>query len=98
MALRPCPSRPHRPAARADGSDRYLGCTDGLADVSADHGPLTEIRPDVDARAPLAGVLEEMADSAHSSYLCTDDDTDSAINYRNYDLFSSKAQELREAT
>ncbi|MFJ5103214.1 hypothetical protein [Streptomyces sp. NPDC088554] len=79
---------------RANGVIRHLGCVASVEDVRDDHGPLTEIRPDV--RALLADVLEEMADSAHRSHLCADDDTDSAINYRIYDLFSTKARELRK--
>ncbi|WP_327712421.1 hypothetical protein OG912_32375 [Streptomyces sp. NBC_00464] len=39
-----------------------LGCTASIEDVNEQHGPLTEIRPDVDVRALLAGVLEELVE------------------------------------
>lgn len=69
---------------RANGSAIYPSTYRvSIEDVSGDHGPLTEIRPDVDVRALLAGVLEELAEKSWDARSL-------------YDLFQGKARELRE--
>ncbi|WNI28617.1 hypothetical protein [Streptomyces sp. ITFR-6] len=51
-----------RLSARANGSAIYPSTQRvSIEDVSAEHGPLTEVLPDV--RALLAGVLEDMAET-----------------------------------
>ncbi|GAA3018686.1 hypothetical protein [Streptomyces fulvorobeus] len=85
-----------RLTARADGSDMYLGCTDSLADVQGESGPLTEIRPDVDVRALLAGVLNDMADGAREAFMETDDVSEERVYGKVAYIFDRKARELRE--
>ncbi|WP_327379406.1 hypothetical protein [Streptomyces sp. NBC_01212] len=63
--------------------NQYTGIEDSIEDVQAEHGPLTEIRPDVDVRALLADVLEDMAAKSWDARSL-------------YDLFTDKARELRE--
>ncbi|MDX2978183.1 hypothetical protein ABT309_09120 [Streptomyces microflavus] len=67
----------------AGDRNQYTGIEDSIEDVQADHGPLTEIRPDVDVRALLADVLEELAEKSWDARSL-------------YDLFRDKARELRE--
>lgn len=45
-----------------NGSNSYVGISGSIEDTVASYGPLTEIRPDVDVRALLAEVLEELAE------------------------------------
>ncbi|WP_069752922.1 hypothetical protein [Streptomyces sp. EN16] len=46
----------------AGDRNQYTGIEDSIEDVQADHGPLTEIRPDVDVRALLAGAFDGLAE------------------------------------
>lgn len=69
---------------RANGATLFVGWTSSIEDVRDLHGPLTEILPDVNVRALLASVLEDLA----------------AELRRTTDLpgvLTSKAGELREA-
>ncbi|MFF1417588.1 hypothetical protein [Streptomyces sp. NPDC058280] len=78
----------------AGDRNQYTGIEASIEDTQADHGPLTEVRPDVDVRAVLAGVLEDMAGSADT--LCGDaDEMTREIGYRMKDIFEGKARELR---
>ncbi|MYY03094.1 MULTISPECIES: hypothetical protein [unclassified Streptomyces] len=61
-----------------------------IEDVRDLHGPLTEIRPDVDVRALLAGVLEDMANEANRRRFVSADCAWIA------NTFTAKARELRE--
>ncbi|WP_329168354.1 hypothetical protein OG709_30060 [Streptomyces sp. NBC_01267] len=47
---------------RSNGSTLCLGTADSVESVRDEHGPLTEIRPDVDARALLAGAFEDLSE------------------------------------
>ncbi|MFE7398001.1 hypothetical protein [Streptomyces sp. NPDC057557] len=52
---------------RANGNFLFLGTESSVEDTARVHGPLTEIRPDVDIRALLADVLEELAEELRRS-------------------------------
>ncbi|MFB8071090.1 hypothetical protein [Streptomyces californicus] len=74
----------------AGDRNAYTGLEGSIEDTEADHGPLTEIRPDVDVRALLADVLEELATEANRRRFVSADCAWIA------NTFTAKAQELRE--
>lgn len=67
-----------------------------IEDVSADYGPLTEIRPDVNVRALLAGVLEDMAEEARGLYWAAADRTAERVYSNVSDMFDRQVRKLRE--
>ncbi|MFJ3588620.1 hypothetical protein ACIQUY_04930 [Streptomyces sp. NPDC090231] len=79
----------------ADGTLRESGRTETRSWVEGNYGPLIEIRPNVDVRALLAGVLEEMAEEADDLRYSEDDAAGSA-GVAMARIFRRKALELRE--
>ncbi|MFJ9213040.1 hypothetical protein [Streptomyces sp. NPDC102264] len=79
----------------AGGRNQYIGIEGSIEDTQASHGPLTEIRPDVDVRALLADVLDDLAVSV-GGYESYDDEMTQEIGYRMRQVFEDKARELRE--
>lgn len=53
--------------AQANGGTTHVGITGSIEDTAASHGPLTEIRPDVDVRALLAGAFDGLAEELRKS-------------------------------
>lgn len=85
-----------RLTARVNGQRRFLGMEESVEDATRIHGPLTEIRPDVDVRAFLADVLEDMAEDVRQAYWLAADPVSERVYEKLGDVFSSKVQELRE--
>ncbi|MGW2515020.1 hypothetical protein ACWC0A_37760 [Streptomyces scopuliridis] len=79
---------------RANGESLFLGTESSVEDTTGLHGPLTEIRPDVDVRALLADVLEDLATSV-GGYESYGDEMTQEIGYRMREVFAGKARELR---
>ncbi|MFF6928321.1 hypothetical protein [Streptomyces californicus] len=80
---------------RVGGETMFVGTEDSMEDVRDTHGPLTEIRPDVDVRALLADVLEELGEELRG---ITDwkDTAPYLMGERLHTIFVGKARELRE--
>ncbi|MEV4971999.1 hypothetical protein [Streptomyces scopuliridis] len=79
---------------RVNGNFLFLGAESSVEDTARLHGPLTEIRPDVDVRALLADVLEDLAVSV-GGYESYGDEMTQEIGYRMRQVFEDKARELR---
>ncbi|MCM2391749.1 hypothetical protein [Streptomyces albipurpureus] len=80
---------------RANGKTMFVGSMVSIEDVASDHGPLTEVRPDVDVRALLADVLVDLAEVARSAYWEAVDPVEERVFDRLSDMFSGKSRELR---
>ncbi|WP_326812132.1 hypothetical protein [Streptomyces scopuliridis] len=80
---------------RAHGIVSLIGMEESVEDATRHHGPLTEIRPDVDVRALLADVLDDLATSV-GGYESYGDEMTQEIGYRMREIFADKARELRE--
>ncbi|MFB6944910.1 hypothetical protein ACFCZY_31270 [Streptomyces sp. NPDC056237] len=76
----------------------YEGAESSIEYVRSDHGPLTEIRPDVDVRALLADVLEGLAEDVRKECWSISDPLAEHIYERMSNVLSVKARELREVT
>ncbi|WP_405927874.1 hypothetical protein OG554_03495 [Streptomyces griseus] len=81
---------------QANGGITYVGITGSIEDTAADHGPLTEIRPDVDVRALLADVLEELANEVLEDYWDATDPTSERIYGKIAHRIRGQALKLRE--
>ncbi|MFE7624285.1 hypothetical protein [Streptomyces sp. NPDC057509] len=82
----------------SNGSPREDGRIETREWVERNYGPLTEIRPDVDVRALLAEVLEDMAEDVRKEYWRAVDPVSERVFERLGDVLDVKARELREAT
>ncbi|EHM24258.1 hypothetical protein SPW_7352 [Streptomyces sp. W007] len=71
-------------------------CTASIEDVRDLHGPLTEVRPDVDVRALLADVLEELADGVLEDYWSATDPVSERIYGRLARRIRGRELKLRE--
>ncbi|MGW6638504.1 hypothetical protein [Streptomyces cyaneofuscatus] len=81
---------------RADGSPVSNDCECSIEDARDDHGPLTEIRPDIEFRALLADVLEELAKEVLEDYWDATDPTSERIYERFANRIRGQAKKLRE--
>lgn len=80
----------------AGDRNQYTGIEDSIEDVQTAHGPLTEIRPDVDVRALLADVLEELANDVLEDYWSAADPTSERIYGKLAHRIRGRALKLRE--
>ncbi|MGP3750852.1 hypothetical protein [Streptomyces sp. IBSNAI001] len=82
--------------AAPDGAPHESGRTETRAWVEENYGPLTEIRPDVDVRLLLAGVLDDMAVEALDAFMGTDVVAEERVYSKMAQIFDRKARALRE--
>ncbi|MFD4234262.1 hypothetical protein [Streptomyces sp. NPDC058542] len=87
-----------RLTSKADGNNWNRGLEMSVEDVKADYGPLTEIHPDVDFRALLADVLEELANDVLEDYWSAADPTSERVYCRIAHQIRRRALKLREGS
>lgn len=81
---------------RVNGSTLFVGSVVSIEEARDEHGPLTEVRPDVDVCALLADVFEDMAEEVRQAYWLAVDPVSERVYERLGDVLTGKARELRE--